>query len=85
MIDPILNGTSKLGHKPTVAGGYLENRWLDFGRWPLRDRLHLLAFEAELVGLPRPLISALWEAIDCPRGSVGCRRPTATSRRRATI
>jgi hypothetical protein len=32
--------------------------------WSLSDRLQLLAFEAELAHLPRPLIAALWEAID---------------------
>jgi hypothetical protein len=26
----------------------------------MRDRLELLAFEAELARLPRPLIAALW-------------------------
>jgi hypothetical protein len=43
--------------------------WEQFARWPLRDRLELLAFEAELAQLPRPLIAALWDAIDrvnCP-------------------
>jgi hypothetical protein len=39
-------------------------REVDYSVWPLRDRLELLAFEAELAGIPRRLIAALWEAID---------------------
>jgi hypothetical protein len=35
-----------------------------YGDWPLRYRLELLAFEAELARLPRTLIVALWEVID---------------------
>jgi hypothetical protein len=35
-----------------------------YAAWSLSDRLQLLAFEAELAHLPRPLIVALWEAID---------------------
>ena len=35
-----------------------------YAHWSLSDRLQLLAFEAELAHLPRPLIAALWEAID---------------------
>jgi hypothetical protein len=46
---------------------------VDYSGWPLRVRLELLAFEAELAQLPRPLIAALWEAIDrlpqCRRGA----------------
>jgi hypothetical protein len=30
----------------------------------LSDRLQMLAFEAELAHLPRPLISAIWQAFD---------------------
>jgi hypothetical protein len=41
-----------------------EHDEVDYSRWSLRDRLELLASEAELVELPRPLITALWEAIE---------------------
>lgn len=36
----------------------------DSTRWPLRERLQLLAFEARLAGIPQPLLAALWELID---------------------
>jgi hypothetical protein len=45
-----------------------QDWWEQFAQWPLRNRLELLAFEAKLAGLPRPLIAALWEAIDCLAG-----------------
>jgi hypothetical protein len=32
--------------------------------WPLLHRLEMLAFEAELVHLPRSLIAAIWETIE---------------------
>lgn len=35
-----------------------------YTRLSLRDRLELLAFEAELASFPRSLILALWEGID---------------------
>jgi hypothetical protein len=41
-----------------------EDWWQRFARWPLRDRLELLAFEAELARIPQQLIAAPWEAID---------------------
>jgi hypothetical protein len=42
----------------------VEDWWERFAHWQLRDRLELLAFEAELARSPRPLIPVLWEAID---------------------
>lgn len=35
-----------------------------YARWPVSDRLQLLAFEAELAHLPRSLIAAIWTALD---------------------
>jgi hypothetical protein len=40
----------------------IEPGELDYSGWPLRDRLELLAFEAELARIPRPLIAALWDS-----------------------
>jgi hypothetical protein len=37
--------------------------WEQFARWPLQDRLQLLAVE-ELERVPRAYIAALWDAID---------------------
>ena len=36
----------------------------DYRGWPLRQRLELLAFDAQLAGVPPVLLEALWEAID---------------------
>jgi hypothetical protein len=38
----------------------------DYFRWPLRDRLEMLAFEAGLAGVPLALVTALWEVSDIP-------------------
>jgi hypothetical protein len=32
--------------------------------WTLHDRLELLAFDAQLAGVPQALLEAFWEAID---------------------
>jgi hypothetical protein len=44
-----------------------DDWWARFERWPLRDRLELLAFEARLARVRESLIQALWEAIDHTR------------------
>jgi hypothetical protein len=53
-----------------------EDWWKRFREWPLRNRLELVAFEAELAGIPRPILAALWEAIEL---SAPIRRPARDS------
>jgi hypothetical protein len=44
------------------GGRELDDLKEDYGGWPLRQRLELLAFDARLAGVPPALLEALWEA-----------------------
>jgi hypothetical protein len=50
----------------------------DWSRLSATDRLHVLIFDCELRRVPRPLLDALWEALDALEASDSSRQTMAT-------